>query len=140
MSNWDGYDKIRRNLAEHDGWGDWCASSCANMFIGGVDRVGQVRVHRGNKGLLGLEYNWDERGGIAYFAQMDPGAEFGRASRFTSGQSITPVNVARFPRYNIDYIIANCQADPEVLQNVEAELQLDILKLSSQSMVSSRQG
>ena len=129
MSNWEGYRKLQQALPAHGG--DWCASSCSNMFIGGVDRIGRVHVHRANRGFVETQYGNDDRAFAAYFRYMDPGPQFVRTTLSTSGQSIAFAPVARFPRYNIDYVIANCRGDPEVLQGVEAELELAISKLGS---------
>jgi hypothetical protein len=135
MSDWEGYRRLQQSQPGRPGEeGDWCASSCSGIFIGGVDRIGRVLVHRPNTGFGETQYGNDDRSFEAFYSYMDPGPQFARIMLWTSGQSITRAPVARLPRYNIDYAIANCPADPEVLQNVEGGLELAISKLRSTSL------
>jgi PAN domain len=80
MSNWEGYRELQQTLRDHPGEeGDLCASSCSGIFIGGVDRIGRVLVHRANSGFGETKYGNDERSFDAFYRYMDPGSQFGQS-------------------------------------------------------------
>lgn len=144
IRNWRRYLASQRSLSPLTLDYVGCASSCGLVQTAGVDRAGDVRVHRARVGgasqgefinlkasmsdtdrrLLRLELEQ-----IAFYRQMDPGPDFVRHYQETSAQTTTPVEVSRFPRYVADYLTGRCKVNGDQLQELDRQIGATITEL-----------
>jgi hypothetical protein len=57
---------------------------------------------------------------------MDAGPDFVRAYQSTPTETLTPVDLSRYPRYVADHLYARCATDAGQLQRLERELNTTI--------------
>lgn len=137
IRNWQSYVTAQRGLSPTPLGLAACASSCGLVHTAGVDRSGEVRVHRArfvgagkdefinlkntmsdtDRRLLRLEFEQ-----IAFYRQMDPGPDFVRTYQETPAQTTTPVDVKRFPRYVADYLTSKCRVNGDQLQELDRQI------------------
>jgi hypothetical protein len=114
-----------------------CASACGLIHTAGIDRAGEVRVHRARVGgagkdeFINLKTTMSETDRrlqrleleqIAFYRQMDPGPDFVRHYQETPAQTTTPVDVSRFPRYVADYLTGRCKMNGDQLQELDRQI------------------
>jgi hypothetical protein len=149
IAGWQTYQNSQRKLLSnappgvdqlHDPFhdGNWCASACSYIYVSGIDRGGLVHVHHAandtptmSEFARGLEEF--ERQQNRFYRYMDPGPKLIPIVLATSSTSISRAPVLRFPRYISDYLIRNCKSDPELLQNLEVELEVALRELKPAS-------
>jgi hypothetical protein len=123
-----------------------CASACGLIHTAGVDRIGEVRVHRARVGgagkdeFINLKASMSETDKrllrleleqIVFYRQMDPGPDFIRHYQDTPAQTTTPVAVSRFPRYVADYLTGKCKVSGDQLQAVDRQISSTIAELGA---------
>jgi hypothetical protein len=144
IQNWRRFLTTQRGLNPHPLGGALCASACGLIHTAGIDRAGEVRVHRAritsqdsfinlkrtmsetDRAMLRLELEQ-----IAFYRQMDPGPDFVRQYQDTPAQTVTPVDVARFPRYVADYLTHRCKVNGDRLQELDRQIGNTISELRS---------
>jgi hypothetical protein len=141
---WQAYLAAQKTLAPVTVLHRACTSACGLIHTAGVERFGLVRVHRSrysgqgtfidlsksmsatNEGLM-----QSEELQASFYRQMDPGPDFIRLYQSTPPETVTPVEVSRYPRYTADYLNARCGADVGQLQRLERAFHLAINELGS---------
>ena len=68
---------------------------------------------------------------VSFYQQMDAGPDFIRNYQATPTETLTPVDVSRYPRYVGDYLNARCGSDPGQLQRLERQIEVAILQMTS---------
>jgi hypothetical protein len=146
IRNWRSYLTARKGLTEMPLNYAGCASSCGLIHTAGIDRAGEVRVHRARVGgagkdeFINLKTSMSETDRrllrleleqIAFYRQMDPGPDFIRHYQETPAQTTTPVNVSRFPRYVADYLTGKCRVNGDQLQELDRQLGNTISELAA---------
>jgi hypothetical protein len=149
VRNWRSYVKTQTTLSPTPVRYGGCASACGFIHAAGVDRAGQVHLHRARAGgagkgqfinlkktmsdtdkqLVRLELEINE-----FFRQMDPGPDFARRLAETAAQDLTPVPIVRFPRYIADYITGKCNVNGDQLQELDRQIVNTITELSNQNL------
>jgi len=132
-SDWDAYRARQRSILSIPSPGNnWCASSCVQIHVAGLDRSGIIQVHRPHSSFTAESaqaLNESDAAMYQFYKFMDAGPGVTELMEETSSQSITPTNEARFPRYVLDNLIFHCGTDPEQLQNLEKELETTLDEL-----------
>jgi hypothetical protein len=146
IRNWRSYLASQKNLSPMLLDLVVCASSCGLIHTAGIDRFGEVRVHRARMGgarkgeLINLKATMSrtdrellrlELEQIAFYRQMDPGPDFVRHYQATPAQTTTPVDVARFPRYVADYLTGKCKVNGDQLQELDRHIVNTISELTA---------
>jgi hypothetical protein len=141
---WRAYLAEQKKLAPETVTFRACVSACGLIHAAGIERFGQVRVHRsrysGEGALIDLSKSMSvtneglmrsEELQVAFYQQMDAGPDFIRTYQSTPPETTTPVDVSRYPRYVADYLNARCNADAGQLQRLERQLNASIAAMSS---------
>ena len=132
-SGWDAYRARQRSILSIPSPGNnWCASSCVQIHVAGLDRSGIIQVHRPHSSFTtesAQALNESDAAMYQFYKYMDAGPRVTELMEETSSQSITPAIEARFPRYVLDNLIFHCGADPEQLQNLEKQLETTLEQL-----------
>jgi hypothetical protein len=146
IANWRRYLATQKGLSAVPLKFSGCASSCGFIQTAGVDRAGEVRVHRARVGgagkgeFINLKTTMSETDKrllrleleqIAFYRQMDPGPDFVRHYQETPAQTTTPVDVARFPRYVADYLTGKCKVSGDQLQELDRQIGNTITELNA---------
>ena len=146
IRNWRSYVTAQKGLSPTPLGFVGCASSCGLIHTAGVDRAGEVRVHRARVGgagkdeFINLKTTMSETDRrllrleleqIAFYRQMDPGPDFVRHYQETPAQTTTPVDVSRFPRYVADYLTGKCKVNGEQLQGLDLQIGNTIAELTA---------
>jgi hypothetical protein len=145
IQNWRRYLTTQKGLSPHPLSGTGCASACGLIHTAGIDRAGEVRVHRARMGggqdsFINLKKTMSETDRamlrleleqIAFYRQMDPGSDFVRQYQDTPAQTVTPVDVARFPRYVADYLTGRCKVNGDQLQELDRQIVNTISEIRS---------
>ena len=145
IENWRRYLATQKGLSPHQLGGTGCASACGLIHTAGTDRSGIVRVHRARMGggqdtFINLKKTMSETDRamlrleleqIAFYRQMDPGPDFVRQYQETAAQTVTPVDVSRFPRYVADYLTARCKVNGDQLQELDRQIGNTISEIRS---------
>ena len=122
LAGWDRFRKVQRELpALTPPYGE-CASSCSFFHAGGVDRSGQVNVHRPSAAdkMEDFESRQAAGDGVRKFYQhMDAGADLIQVWETTPATIVRPATATRFPRYLNDFLLTKCRGDAETLQRQE---------------------
>lgn len=145
IRNWQRYLAAQRGLNPTQVAYTGCASACGLLHTAGIDRAGEVRVHRARVGgakdsfinlkatmsdtdrrLLQLELEQ-----IDFYRRMDPGPDFVRRYQETPAQTTTPVDVSRFPRYVADYLTGRCKVNGAQLQELDRQIGNTISEISA---------
>ena len=140
---WQTYLATQRKLASLKS-GSGCVSACGQIHTAGIERFGVVRVHRGrfvganstldtsrsmsatNEGMMRSEELL-----VSFYQQMDAGPDFIRNYQATPTETLTPVDVSRYPRYVSDYLNARCGSDPGQLQRLERQIEVAISQMTA---------
>jgi len=137
IRNWRSYVDSRKGLSPTPLGYTGCASACGLIHTAGIDRSGEVRVHRARVGgagkdeFINLKTTMSETDRrllrleleqIAFYRQMDPGPDFVRHYQETPAQTTTPVDVSRFPRYVADYLTGKCKVNGDQLQELDRQI------------------
>lgn len=131
-SGWDAYRARQRSILSVLSPGYWCASSCVQVHVAGLDRSGTIQVHRPHSSFTtesAQALNESDAAMYQFYKYMDAGPRVTELMEETSSQSITPTIEARFPRYIVDNLIVHCGTDPEQLQNLEKQLETTLQEL-----------
>ena len=132
-AGWDVYRGRQRSILSTPSPGNnWCASSCVQIHVAGLDRSGVIQVHRPAAGFSAESaqgLNQSDASMTPFYRYMDAGPRVTALMEETSSQSITPTFDSRFPRYFLDNLIFHCLSDPEQLQNLEKQLETTIDEL-----------
>jgi len=146
IRNWRNYLASRKGLKPAPLGYTGCASACGLIQTAGVDRAGEVRVHRARVGgagkgeFINLKTTMSETDKrlqrleleqIAFYRQMDPGPDFIRTYQETPAQTTTPVDVSRFPRYVADYLTGKCKINGDQLQELDRQIGNTITELNA---------
>lgn len=132
---WDAYRARQRSISQappSSDWqgNDWCASSCVQIHVAGLDRSGVMQVHRPNQGFGRVtdadNLTLSDADMPQFYKYMDAGPRVTKVMQATSATTVTPVFASRFPRYVLDYLIVHCNVDPEQLQGLETQLETTI--------------
>jgi hypothetical protein len=135
-SGWDLYRKRQQSVPSTRSPSDhFCASSCVQVHVAGMDRTGVVQVHRPNQGFSQMSQqaqnlNYSDADMPQFYQFMDAGPRITRLMQQTSATTVTPTRDSRFPRYVLDYLIVHCESDPEQLQNLETQLEVTLKELA----------
>ncbi len=135
-SGWDAYRARQRSILSIPSPGNnWCASSCVQIQVAGLDRSGVVQVHRPNQGWTAMSQqaealNMNDAHMPQFYQYMDAGPRVTWLMKETSATTVTPTFASRFPRYVLDYLIVHCGVDPEQLQNLEEQLKATLKELA----------
>jgi len=99
-----------------------CASSCALLFVGGVDRRGISYVHRSRSAWKTEEeeFSFALAMALAYLQHMDAGSDMIRATRSTPVKEISPARAPRFPSLISDLLTSQCGVNVHELEKQEA--------------------
>jgi hypothetical protein len=134
---WEAYRARQRSIlsAPTPDGSDFCASSCVQIQVAGLDRSGVVRVHRPNQGFGAMTQqaetlNMTDLDMPQFYQYMDAGARVTWLMKETSATTTTQTSASRFPRYVLDYLIVHCDVDPEQLQNLEEQLEMTLKELT----------
>ena len=137
IRNWRSFLTAQKGLSPTPLGYAGCASACGLIHTAGVDRAGEVRVHRARVGgagkdeFINLKATMSETDKrlqrleleqIAFYRQMDPGPDFIRHYQETPAQTTTPVDVSRFPRYVADYLTGKCKMNGDQLQELDRQI------------------
>lgn len=135
IRSWQRYVTAQRGLSPTPLGFTGCASSCGLVHTAGIDRAGEVRVHRarlmGKDEFINLKNTMSdtdrrllrlELEQIAFYRQMDPGPDFVRRYQETPAQTTTPIDVLRFPRYVADYLTSKCKVNGDQLQELDRQI------------------
>ena len=132
-SGWDAYRTRQRSILSVSSPGNgWCASSCVQVHVAGLDRSGNIQVHRPHSSFTtesAQTLNESDAAMFQFYKYMDAGPRVTELMEQTSSQSVTPTIEARFPRYIVDNLIFHCGTDPEQLQNLETQLETALEEL-----------
>jgi len=141
---WKAYLAEQKKLAPTTVTFRACVSACGLIHAAGIERFGQVRVHRsrysGEGALIDLSKSMSvtneglmrsEELQVSFYQQMDAGPDFIRTYQSTPPETTTAVDVSRYPRYVADYLNARCNADAGQLQRLERQLNISISAVSS---------
>jgi hypothetical protein len=141
---WQDYLSLQKTLSPVQISYRGCASACGLVQVAGIDRFGLVRVHRarysGKDTLIDFDKSMSvtneglmqsEKVQVAYYSDMDPGVDFIRLYQATPPETVTPVDVARYPRYVADYLNAKCGTDVGQLQRLERQIGLTASDIAS---------
>jgi hypothetical protein len=134
-TGWEAYAARQRSILSAPASGsNWCASSCVQLHVSGLDRAGIMQVHRPNQGFSSMtqqaQYlNQSDASMPQFYQYMDAGDRITELMRATSATTVTPTLGSRFPRYVEDYLIVHCEVDPEQLQNLEKQLETTLKEL-----------
>jgi len=122
-----------------------CASSCALLLVGGVDRRGITYVHRPSVGtprptsqvpkgwqLLQLSEGQSLAVELAYLQHMDAGIDLIRANQSTPANKLSPVRALRFPSLISDLLISQCDANVDELEKQETYIRAAPAKTTAQ--------
>jgi hypothetical protein len=146
IANWRSYLTTQKGLGQVALRYVGCTSACGLIHTAGVDRAGEVRVHRARVGgagkgqFINLKKTMSETDKqlqrleleqIAFYRQMDPGPDFVRHYQETPAQTTTTVDVARFPRYVADYLTGKCRVNGDQLQALDRQIGNTILELAA---------
>jgi hypothetical protein len=134
-AGWDAYRARQRSLLSRPSPGsNFCASSCVQIHVAGLDRSGIMQVHRPNQGFGHLtdsdNLTESDANMPQFYRYMDAGPRVTQLMQSTSATTVTPVFASRFPRYILDYLIVHCGVDPEQLQGLENQLQTTINEMN----------
>lgn len=125
LTGWDRFRTVQRELpALAPPYGE-CASSCSFIHAGGVDRSGQVNVHRPSTAQDMTDFESRQAAGDGvrkFYEYMDTGASLVQIWETTPAATVRPAFASRFPRYLNDYLLTKCGRDAETLQRREQEL------------------
>jgi len=135
-SGWDAYRARQRSLLSKASPGnDFCASSCVQIHVAGLDRSGIMQVHRPNQGFGSVKdadnLNNSDANMPQFYKHMDAGPRVTALMQSTSATTVTPTFASRFPRYVLDYMIVRCGVDPEQLQGLEKQLETTLQEMTS---------
>ena len=146
IANWRSYLSTQKGLSPITLGYLGCTSACGLIHTAGVDRAGEVRVHRARVGgagkgeFINLKTTMSETDKrllrleleqIAFYRQMDPGPDFVRHYQETPAQTTTPVDVSRFPRYVADYLTGKCKVNGDQLQALDRQIGNTISELTA---------
>ena len=107
-----------------------CASSCALLFAGGVDRRGISHVHRARSAFQTQEeeFSFGLAMVLAYLQHMDAGSDMIRATRSTPVNEISPARAARFPSLISDLLTSQCDVNVDELEKQEGSVRSALTK------------
>ncbi len=107
-----------------------CASSCALLFVGGVDRRGISYVHRARSAFQKQEeeFSFALAMALAYLQHMDAGSDMIRATRSTPVNEISPARAPRFPSLISDLLTSQCGVNVDELEKQEAYVRAALTK------------
>ncbi len=146
IASWRSYLAAQKGLSPVTLGRVGCASACGLIHTAGIDRAGEVRVHRARVGgagkdeFINLKKTMSETDKqllrleleqIAFYRQMDPGPDFVRHYQETPAQTTTPVDVSRFPRYVADYLTGKCRVNGDQLQALDRQIGNTISELNA---------
>jgi hypothetical protein len=145
--NWQAYSTATRGLSHIrlEAGQALCASSCASLFVGGVDRRGITYVHRAR--LIGtpahtLQTFWSLSEGqkpegfilaidLAYLQHMDAGIDMIRATQSTPANRLSPAGAPRFPSQISDILISQCDVNADELKKQETYIRAALTKATA---------
>ena len=135
IRNWQSFVTAQKGLSPTPLAFAGCASACGLIHTAGIDRAGEVRVHRaritGKDEFINLKATMSETDRsllrleleqIAFYRRMDPGPDFVRLYQETPAQTTTPIDVLRFPRYVADYLTSKCKMNGDQLQELDRQI------------------
>jgi hypothetical protein len=107
-----------------------CASSCALLFVGGVDRRGISYVHRVRSAFQTQEedFSFALAMALAYLQHMDAGSDMIRVTRSTPVNEISPARAPRFPSLISDLLTSQCGVNVDELEKQEAYVRAALTK------------
>jgi hypothetical protein len=136
-AGWDTYRDRQRSIVSKPSPGNnFCASSCVQIQVAGLDRSGSIQVHRPNIGYAGNLTNAADALTTSdahmpeFYKYMDAGPAVTALMQATSSQTVTTTLASRFPRYILDYLIVHCGVDPEQLQGLERQVETSLKELN----------
>ena len=135
-TGWDAYRNRQRSIVSTPAPGsNFCASSCVQLHVAGLDRSGVIQVHRPNQGFSAMSQQAEnltlsDANMPQFYQYMDAGPRITQLMQETSATTVTATFASRFPRYVLDYLIVHCQVDPEQLQGLEKELETTLKELN----------
>jgi hypothetical protein len=147
--DWQAYSTATRGLSHIrlESGQALCASSCASLFVGGVDRRGITYVHRGR--LIGTPARtsqiptfWSLSEGqkpegfilaidLAYLQHMDAGIDMIRATQSTPANKLSPARAPRFPSLVSDILISQCDVNADELKKQETYIWAALTKATA---------
>ena len=140
---WERYQQAIKNVPPFKTNIGSCGSACAAIHSGGIDRSGQIWVHRAryaadktfidfNNTMTGTEAGLQrgEKNLESFYREMDAGQNVFDLLRATPSQSGTTTRSMRNPRYVADYLRAKCGASGDDLSRIEEELKTTIADLN----------
>jgi hypothetical protein len=135
-AGWDAYRARQRSILSKASPGtDFCASSCVQIHVAGLDRSGIMQVHRPNQGFGHMsatseDLTTNDAHMPQFYKHMDAGPRVTQLMQATSATIVNDAFASRFPRYILDYLIVHCGTDPEQLEGLEKQLETTIKELS----------
>src|SRR5262245_10539441 len=124
-----------------------CASACALLLVGGVDRRGIPYVHRSRRiatpsrtlevsKVLALSKGQTLDGfslaqQLAYFQHMDAGIDIIRATQSTPANKLSPARAPRFPSLISDLLISQCEVNVDELEKQETRIRATLTKVAA---------
>src|SRR5262245_16842341 len=138
--DWQAYSTATRGLSHiplQSGQAQ-CASACALLLVGGVDRRGISYVHRVRfvgtpprtvqiQRLEGFGHALD----LAYHQHMDAGIDMIRATQSTPANKLSPARAPRFPSLISDLLISQCEVNVGELEKQETNIRAALTKAAA---------
>jgi uncharacterized protein len=146
---WQAYSTATRGLSHIrlESGQALCASSCASLFVGGVDRRGITYVHRARlvgtpARTLQIPTFWSLSEGqkpegfilaidLAYLQHMDAGIDLIRATQSTPANKLSPAGAPRFPSLISDILISQCDVNADELKKQETYIRAALTKATA---------